>query len=361
MVPCTSTGLQGARIQNLTLSHDASYAVNVIALDRAGNPPNGCGRDSEARRGRRTDDMSWQRAVLVDATPPQPMGNASRPKDVNLRTATATAAPVQPSNAADSDMLPASPLHLACDWSEMSLNDAQSGVAGFAWAVSADNGESDDVLKWTDVGLATHGAGRMPDMHSCRIEVQAPPPVPPSPPAPVMPGALAVPPPSVPAPNATRCESGRRFRCMVRAYNRAGGFLAQMSDGFTIDETAGANGTVVDGFDRHADVDFAPEASQALSATWFGFQDADSPTAEVTYRIGLAECSEDPALVPLREVGTLRRIHSTCASPHHHLPPFSPAFPPAPLRTTASSVTVASHAHASAQPTATASPATQCR
>ena len=54
---------------------------------------------------------------------------------------------------------------------------------------------------------------------------------------------------------------------MVRAYNRAGGFLAQMSDGFTIDETAGASGTVVDGFD-HADVDFAPEASQALSATW---------------------------------------------------------------------------------------------
>ena len=335
IVPCNSTGLQGARIHNLSLLHDASYAINVIALDRAGNPPSGCGREGETRRGRRTDDMPWQRAVLVDATPPQPSGNVSRPKDVNLRPGTAIASAVRPSGGDDSDALPASPLHLACDWSELRFEDKQSGVGGFTWAVSVDNGESDDVLEWTDVGMATHGAGRMPDVHSCRIEALTPPPMPPSPPAPAMPRSPDTPPPSVPTPNATRCKPGRRFRCMVRAYNRAGGVLELMSDGFTVDETAGANGSVVDGLDRYSDVDFTPVAFQAVSATWYGFKDPDFAAADVTYRVGLSECSTEPALVPLQDVGT-RTSHTFYMNlpspmpPPPILPPYPPSLPPPP-------------------------------
>ena len=204
MVPCTSTGLQGARIKT-SLSRDASYAVNVIALDRAGNPPNGCGPIVSATRpphrrhvmaacrtrGRHASAANGQCVTPKRRQPPNSNRHGGAGATLNCRLR----------------HLPASPLHLACDWSEMSLNDAQ-----LAWpasrAVSADNGESDDVLSGQMWAWLHMGPGACQTCTAV-IEVQAPPPVPPSPPAPVMPERWL--PPSVPAPNAVAASPDGGF------------------------------------------------------------------------------------------------------------------------------------------------------
>ena len=66
-----------------------------------------------------------------------------------------------------------------------------------------------------------------------------------------------------------------RYRCLVRAFNRAGGSALLKSDGFTIDDTEPLSGVVVDGLDVHADADFVSVEAQALSATWAGFVDEE--------------------------------------------------------------------------------------
>ena len=92
-------------------------------------------------------------AALVDATPPN-----TRPggmlRDVNLFREPHEL-PAQPHMEPDSDSLPAAPLHMACDWSDLQFTDAQSSVTGFWWGVSSDGGTSSDIIPWMDAGQAT--------------------------------------------------------------------------------------------------------------------------------------------------------------------------------------------------------------
>ena len=131
---------EAGRVQELLipleLEHGSAYAVGVRAIDFAGNPAVGCGQAGESRA-RFTHDMPWQRAVIVDAIPPMALDPVGRVRDVNLLTA-AFDTPIQPHEAPDSDMLPAAPLHAACDWSSMHFADDESSVTGFMWALSSD-------------------------------------------------------------------------------------------------------------------------------------------------------------------------------------------------------------------------------
>ena len=192
-----AAGLQEARIRGLALEDGAAYEVAVYAYDRAGNEVAGCGRVGEVR-GRQTSDQLWQRATIIDATPPRVLNAATaHVRDVNLRIMSADGLPIRPHEGVDSDALPASPLHYACDWSELQFRDDESSVAGFWWAISSDGGRSDNVLEWTDAGAATHGAAHMPEMDVCVFEVISPPPAPPEPPPPPL-----APPPRLPPPQA---------------------------------------------------------------------------------------------------------------------------------------------------------------
>ena len=128
--------VQEVLLTGLQLEDGAAYTVGVRAVDRAGNPAVGCGQAGESRA-RFTYDMPWQRAIIVDAIPPVAIGPVGRVRDVNLLTA-AFDTPIQPHEAPDADMIPAAPLHAACDWSSLHFVDDESSVTGYMWALSSD-------------------------------------------------------------------------------------------------------------------------------------------------------------------------------------------------------------------------------
>ena len=137
-VACASSGVQETAIDGLDLVHGAAYAVVVTPIDRADNEVTGCGMPGQSR-GRHTSDMPWQRAVIIDATPPVNRNASARVRDVNLFARSHEPA-VLPHEEADTDALRASPLHAACDWSEFDFEDAESGGPGglvFQWALSS--------------------------------------------------------------------------------------------------------------------------------------------------------------------------------------------------------------------------------
>lgn len=306
LVPCNETGLHNHHFTDLTLEHGAAYTVAVLPFDRAGNEAVGCGGPTQVR-GRRTDDMSWQRPVIIDATAPALTNTFARPRDVNLRVQQ-YATPVLPHEGVDSDHLSASPLHVACDWSNLRLSDPESNVAGFWWAISSDGAVSDNVLPWMHVGPATHGAAYMPNITSC--ELRSVPPIAADEASKASSSTSADP----VVQDMALCQRGQRFQCMVRAFNRAGGSAIFASDGFTIDDSAAQAGVVVDGLDMHVDVDFAPYEDQALSASWFGFFDPRSPPEGITYRAGLSKCSAPLESVELHDMGTRATAGVECTA-----------------------------------------------
>ena len=128
--------VQEAVLTGFQLEQGAAYAVGVRAIDLAGNPAAGCGQVGESRA-RLTVDMPWQRAVVVDAIPPVALDPVGRVRDVNLLTS-AFDAPIRSHEAPDADMIPASPLYAACDWSSMHFVDAESSLTGYMWGLSSD-------------------------------------------------------------------------------------------------------------------------------------------------------------------------------------------------------------------------------
>ena len=116
--------------------------------------------------------------------------------------------------------------------------------------------------------------------------------------------------------------------CLVRAYNRAGGFALVRSDGFTIDPTAPSGGTVVDGLSIDSDVDFADISTQAVSASWAGFTDAETG-GTMSYRVGVHKCSNSIDSAVLIDVGTATAFTlSTVMPPPTPPPPLEPPTPP---------------------------------
>lgn len=303
VVACDGGGIQSATIGGLALNHLGAYVATVTPFDRAGNPVEGCGRLGQPLRGRRTDDMLWQRPIIVDATGPTPATPTLRPRDVNLQVHSLD-------QSQDSNFISAAPLHVACEWGGVGFGDSESTVSGFWWAVSTDGGVTDNVVVWTYAGQATHGAALMPTL-SCSDGRN-------------ITGTAQG--------TAARCLH-QRFQCMVRAFNRAGGSTTLLSDGFFVDDTDPNGGVVLDGTNKHVDIDFGDVATQAIRATWFGFHDPETARfadqgAAITYRAGVAKCSVPADEVVLYDVGAATSHTFFMNLPPSPLPP--PSAPPTP-------------------------------
>ena len=87
-----------------------------------------------------------------------------------------------------------------------------------------------------------------------------------------------------------RCDPRVRYRCLGRVYNSGGAWTELKSDGFTIDDTAPVGGTVVDGDNVHADLDFSADPN-SFSVTWTEFVDAPLRTEQLTFLAGIALCN----------------------------------------------------------------------
>lgn len=159
-------------------------------------------------------------------------------------------------------------------------------------------------------------------------------------------------PPRYPPPSPPPClEPNKRYTCLVRAYDRAGGYTQVASTGFTIDESAPTSGVVVevprkvgwrwspqlalfsasvyaklrenspfreDSLDamKHVEYDYAPESpnmtaisdlaitadDSSISFAWTGFNDTEYGPLELTYEVGFDECGADIDLVQLYAV-----------------------------------------------------------
>ena len=123
-----------------------------------------------------------------------------------------------------------------------------------------------------------------------------------------------------------------RFTCLVRAYNRGGGYTTVASDGFTIDSTAPIGGYVVDGLHpEQKDVDFADVATQSLSGSWFGFNDDEFGPDDLTYRVGINKCSNPIDDAVLTDVGSATSTVVYLFEPPAPPPnPFNPPYPASP-------------------------------
>ena len=164
-VACSGPSLHEAHLTGLNLTHLRAYAVDVNAVDQAGNPSR-CGELSGKARGRRTIDGLSQRAVIVDVTPPHPTMSNALVKDRSLHLDAPDL---------DADHIRALPLSVSCDWSELSVADEHSGLQGYMWALSSD-GVTDDVLPFRDVEMNTHGGATMLGPGSCNARFHVPPP-----------------------------------------------------------------------------------------------------------------------------------------------------------------------------------------
>ncbi|KAL3925495.1 MAG: hypothetical protein SGPRY_003632 [Prymnesium sp.] len=297
-VPCTG-GRSSAIISGLQLEHLKGYVASVRAIDRAGNAA-ACGRP---QYGRLTTDGIGQRAVIIDATPPE----ANRTKGAVLDVASLfqPALPLPP----DTDHFHSMLAHIGCDWSSLEFRDPHSRLTGFEWALSAD-GQTDVIIPWTDVGIDTFGAATMSSLESCDLRALRPPPSPPTPPdVPPAPSVFSFsphPPPGVPplppttsppqspplTPPASVClQTNVRYHCLVRAYNAAGGYTTVSSDGFVLDETPPVGGYVVDGPDPEVD-QLVSSLEFELSASWGAFVDEEYGQEGLSYLVGFDECSK---------------------------------------------------------------------
>lgn len=128
-------------------------------------------------------------------------------------------------------------------------------MQGYHWALSTD-GVTDDVLPWADVGQTQYGTATLPNASECALTRN---------------GALVH----------GRCVvPGALYRCLVRAFNRAGGAATVASDGFTVDLTPPAGGLVVDG-DADADAVFWGSTT-TLALSWEGFFDEEHANSSLT-------------------------------------------------------------------------------
>lgn len=346
-------GLNEHTVDGLNMTHLSAYAVQVRAIDWAGN---------RAARVRRSDDDSNQRRVVIDTIPPAMSG---KPRDVHpgagrysvysydtaeedlpawparqlaceSLTSSRSLTLTPHSNACLIHTNPAtfrcSALHActarsvvaACptpaapctllatgEWSRTRSADEHSSVVGYKVTLSSD-GLSDDLWPWIDAG--TNASAVLGGITIC------PPPPPPQPPA-----YLPLPPPGPAAPNTTSTGTGlglaessgagrsqarclfphTLYHCLVRAYNGAGGYTAVASDGFTLDATPPDR---IGAFVRFVRTDSVREralqlrhdaglqvavgftaSNSELHVEWGGFEE-DPEMPAIAYRVGFFDC-----------------------------------------------------------------------
>jgi hypothetical protein len=157
---------------------------------------------------------------------------------VTVDTSGPVAGTVRDGTAADID-LQASTTTIQANW--LGFTDAQSGIAGYEWAVGTTPGGA-QIQAFTGVGLATNASN----------------------------ASLGL-------------ANGVTYYITVRATNGAGLTVNATSDGVTVDSSPPLAGTVNDG--AAADVDWQSSTS-TIQANWGGFSDGGSGVAGYEWAIG---------------------------------------------------------------------------